>query len=193
MRGRNNARAVEPSTVLFSRIPTLGSRGSYETSRQKKTRGTRWLEIKSINQWCDRPRFFHFKIGLRHLLYISRKSRMLHGMILFDYHILYTIEYKLCLLTKTILTCDCIKYLLFLLNTTSSQMCHGMPERGWIRLATMWLVYMGLIKPVSYISNHANTQFIHLWHICHKKLTHCSKVTDRPSVMHCLSPELVAI
>ena len=75
--------------------------------------------------------------------------------------------------------------LVILQNTTSSQMCHDMPEWGRIRLATfgwfrsdcgtMWLVYMGLIKPVSYIHNQANTQFTHLWHICHKKLTHCAK------------------
>ena len=34
-----------------------------------------------VNPWCDRPRFFHFKIGLRQLLHISCKSRMQHGMI----------------------------------------------------------------------------------------------------------------
>ena len=34
---------------------------------------------------------------------------------------------------------------------------------------------MDLFKPVSYIFNHANTQFTHLWHICHKKLLHCSR------------------
>ena len=50
-------------------------------SQSKKARGTRWLEIESVNPWCDRPRFFHFKIGLRHLLHISRKSHMLHGII----------------------------------------------------------------------------------------------------------------
>ena len=39
------------------------------------------------------------------------------------------------------------------------------------------------------ISNHANTQFTHLWHICHKKLIHCSKWLAS-IIMHCLSPEL---
>ena len=52
-----------------------------DQSQSKKARGTRWLEIKSVNPWCDRPRFFHLRIGLRHLLHISRKSHMLHGMI----------------------------------------------------------------------------------------------------------------
>ena len=52
-----------------------------DQSQSKKARGTRWLEIKSVNPWCDRPRFFHFKRGLRHLLHISRKSRMQHGPI----------------------------------------------------------------------------------------------------------------
>ena len=47
-----------------------------------------------------RPRFFHFKIRLGHLLHISRKSRMLRGMILFNYHILCMIEYNRCLIIK---------------------------------------------------------------------------------------------
>ena len=59
-------------------------------------------------------------------------------------------------------------------------MCHNVREWGRIRLATlswfwsdcdtMWHVYMDLVKPVSYISNHANTQFTHLWHMCHVQL-----------------------
>ena len=61
-------------------------------------------------------------------------------------------------------------------------MCHNVREWGRIRLATlswfwsdcdtMWHVYMDLVKPVSYISNHANTQFTHLWHMCHVQLKH---------------------
>ena len=143
-------------------------------------------EIKSVNPWCDRPRFFHFIIGLRHLLHISRKSRMLHGMIpIWLPHSIYDWIKALSGYQKTIVICDWIKYLSFLRNTTSSQIYHNVPEWGRIRLATlgwfrsdrgtMWLGYMDLVKPVTYISNHANIQFTYLRHICHKKLIHCSE------------------
>ena len=59
-----------------------------DQSQFKKARSTRWLKIKSVNPRCDRLRFFHFKIGVRHLLN----------------------------LTKTILMCDWIWYVWFLLN-----------------------------------------------------------------------------
>ena len=143
-----------------------------DQSQSKKARGTRWLEIKSVNPWCDRPRFFHFRIGLRHLLRISRKSHMLHGMISIQVsHSIYD-SIKVCLATKNNFDMWLKKYLSFLQNVTSSQMCHNVPEWRQIRLATlgwfwsdcgiMWLVYMDLVKPVSYIFKHANAQFTHL-------------------------------
>ena len=42
-------------------------------------------------------------------------------------------------------------------------------------------------KPVSLISKHADTQFTHLWLICHKKFIHCSKWLAE---CYALSPEL---
>ena len=73
----------------------------------------------------------------------------------------------------------------FYKNIISSQICHNVPEWGRIQLAslgwfrfdcgTIWLALMDQDKPVSLISKHANTQFTHLWLICHKKFIHCSK------------------
>ena len=42
-------------------------------------------------------------------------------------------------------------------------------------------------KPVSLISKHANTQFTHLWLICHNKFIHFSKWLAE---CYALSPEL---
>ena len=47
----------------------------------KKAQDTRCLEVISVNPCCGRPVFFHFKIGVRHVLHINRKTHMLYGMI----------------------------------------------------------------------------------------------------------------
>ena len=39
------------------------------------------LEVMSVNPWYDRPRYFPFKLGMKHLLHISYKTRMLNGII----------------------------------------------------------------------------------------------------------------
>ena len=44
----------------------------------QKLQGSRWLEVKSVDTWCDRSRFFHFEIGVSYLLHISSKT---HRMI----------------------------------------------------------------------------------------------------------------
>ena len=140
-----------------------------DQSQSKKARGTRWLEIKSVNLWCDRPRFFHFRIGLRHLLHISRKSHMLHGMIsiqvshsIYDWikalscneeQFWYVIEKNTCHFYKMLHPRRC-----------AIMGLNGAGTLGWFwsDCSIMWLVYMDLVKPVSYIFKHANTQFTHL-------------------------------
>ena len=44
-------------------------------------RGIKHLEVMSVNPWCDRPRFFPFELGMKHLLHIGYKTRMLNGII----------------------------------------------------------------------------------------------------------------
>ena len=39
------------------------------------------FEVKSVEPWCDRLRFFHFEIRVRHLLQLSRETSMLRGII----------------------------------------------------------------------------------------------------------------
>ena len=53
----------------------------YDQLQCKETRGTRCLGVNSVNPWCDRPQVIHFEIWVRHLLHMSCKTRVLHGMI----------------------------------------------------------------------------------------------------------------
>ena len=55
---------------------------------------------------------------------------------LFYYHILYTIEWKICLVNKTFFMW-LKKYLSFLQNITSSQICHNLPEWGRTKLVSL--------------------------------------------------------
>ena len=73
--------------------PTIGSgltpdnKGTGFLCLVLTSRSPRKLEARGDLKWsrlthgCDRPRIFHFKIGLRHLLHMSCKSRIQHGMI----------------------------------------------------------------------------------------------------------------
>ena len=143
-----------------------------DQSQIKKAGGTRWLEIESVNPWCDRPRFFHFKIGWRHLLHTSRKSRMLPEMIsIWLPHSIYDWIHALPL-TKNNFDMWLNKIFVIFYKILHHRRCAMICQNG-VGCDTMWLVYMGLIQPVSYMLTH--NPHTHLWHICHKKLTHCSK------------------
>ena len=66
-------------------------------------------------------------------------------------------------------------------------MCQNEDPAYNIGLIPVRLRHMDLVKQVSYFSKHANSQFTHLWHIGHKKMTHCWKwLAER----YALSPEL---
>ena len=47
----------------------------------ENARGIKRLKVMLVNPWCDRPRFFPFELGMKHLLHISYKTRMLNGII----------------------------------------------------------------------------------------------------------------
>ena len=48
----------------------LGFYASHWPIVQERSR-REWLKANSVNPWCDRPRFFHYKTGLRHLLHMT--------------------------------------------------------------------------------------------------------------------------
>ena len=88
--------------------------------------------IKSVHSWCDdRPWFFHIKIGVRHLLRVSRKTRMLHGIRIWSL-LPYFIcdDHIVCLVTKIV--SNAIELNIWL--EKNPRRCHNVPE--WSRLAT---------------------------------------------------------
>ena len=112
--------------------------------------------------------------------------------------------------------CDWTKYLSFLQNITSSQICHNVPEWGRIQLAwsvvpysflcSVWSWYdYNLVDSDSIAAQYGLSKWIWInqYHLCLNILTHNSHTwdsfvtrnwfivqSDSPSVMDCLSPEL---
>ena len=101
---------------------------------------------------------------------------------LFIYHILYTIEWKLCppplrpppKNKKDRKIYDSIKYFFFFLqNTTSSQMCHNVPEWGRVRLTTL-----GWSGPIAAQCGLSTRSWLIKYHIFLNMLTHNSLTCD---------------
>ena len=107
------------------------------------------IKVKSYNPWCDRPWVVHSKTGVRHLLHISRKTCMLHGMV-----VVTTFDRRLN--TRFVLLLNWLSYAtnqISNIQIASRNMCHDKPEWGRIRQASSgrfrpdfdsitWLVYM---------------------------------------------------
>ena len=160
-----------------------------------------WLEIKSVNPWCDRPRFFHFKMGLRHLLHISRKSHMLHGIISIQLSHSINDWIKTFLANKHNFDMWLKKYLSFL-QILHPRRCAIMSQNGagsglqrWVDSGPI-VAQCGLSTWICLNQYHIflNT-LTHNSHTCNLFVTRNWSIvqSDWPSVMHCLSPELAYI